>query len=64
MPNFKMYLEIVSQRHTKKLSSKIKKIKKSKTALCREPAHVALGKGSLPRALLAGSRQRVFAENN
>jgi hypothetical protein len=49
MPNFEMYLEIGSQGHKNKLSSKIKKNKKIST--------------SLPRACPSGSRQRPFAES-
>jgi hypothetical protein len=74
MPNFKMCLEIGSQGHKKKLNSKFKKNKKSQQffaeslrvrlsakGLCREPGWPALGKASLPRAILAGPRQRLFS---
>ena len=63
MTNFKMYLEIGSQGHKKKLSSKFKKNKKRSTVLCREPARWAFGKESFPRVRLEGPRQRVFAES-
>jgi hypothetical protein len=76
MPKFKIYLEIRSQGHKKKLSSKFKKNKKSQQffaeslrirlsakVLCREPGCPALGKESLPRAVLSGPRQRFFAES-
>ena len=48
MPNFEMYLEIGSQGHKNKLSSKIKKIKKS-ALLCQEPVSMLSAKGIFPK---------------
>ena len=73
MPNFKMYLEIGSQGHKKKLSSKFKKNKKSQQffaeslrvrvsakGLCRELGWTPSAKG-LWRELFFCSRQRIFS---